>query len=199
MVKDTSAIMTNPIRATLFGKFYEEIIREWVKTKGFIVYDGKPRIYWKDQPVPASAVSSNHKKLIQVLKEKQKRGSHCTPDGFMQKDNNFFVWEAKNWPLWYEPIDSVIWSSPWLLSKIVDYRGKSYQISGFIFSWWSKPRNEQQILDEVRKCIAPISFEIYYTNEILDECIRNQPRWYTRVIEEKQADVQQFFEELLGK
>lgn len=38
-------ILTNPIRSTLFGKFYEEIIRCWFVTEGFTVYKGKPRVY----------------------------------------------------------------------------------------------------------------------------------------------------------
>ncbi len=44
-----SQIVNDSVKATLFGKFYERIVREWLKEKkGFIPFDRKPRIYWKD-------------------------------------------------------------------------------------------------------------------------------------------------------
>jgi len=49
MVKKAE-IMSNSVRATLFGKFYEQIIRRWFETElGFTIFQGKPRIYWKEQ------------------------------------------------------------------------------------------------------------------------------------------------------
>ena len=198
MVRDAVEILSNSLRSTLFGKFYEEIFRGWFKTKGFKVKEGKPRIYWNEQPIPKKVISSFHNKLIDTLKEKQKN-NHCIPDGLLEKNQNIFVWEAKNWPQWYETINDFIWSSPWILAKTVNYRTKSYSINDFILTWWNRLKNEYQILNNVKNCIKSITFEIFYTKEILNDCILKKPEWYIKIINKKQNDVIEFFKQLKGE
>lgn len=194
-------IITNPVRSTLFGKFYEEIIRGWFKTKGFIVYEGKPRVYWKDQPIPhIKERTTFESKLINSLIQYKKERQFCTPDGFIRKDGRYFVWEAKNWPLWFnEEMGDFLEDASWLLTKVVTYRGTRYRINGIIFSWWSKPENEREILENVRNCISPISFDVYYTKDILQECVSTVPDWYVKIIKSHKQDIADFFEQLLGK
>lgn len=198
---DTSKIISNSIRATLFGKFYEKIIRKWFETElGFIVYQGKPRIYWKEQPpLNVDNPTQNMLNLSKYLESYKQSRSFCTPDGLLIKERKYFIWEAKNWPKWYEPIDNVIWRSPWLIAKKVDYRKEKIEVKGIIFSWWSRPRNEEQLLAEVRKCVTPNSFDIYYTSEILNECLSKKPEWYIDIVTMEKKDIIEFFQELLGQ
>jgi hypothetical protein len=201
MRMDASNIISNPTRATLFGRFYEDIVRKWLETQlGFTVLPGKPRIYWKDQAIPSiSKPTVNTSRLISALNNNKHSRSHCTPDGFLEKDGKYFIWEAKNWPKWGEPIDNVLWNSAWLLAQKADYRKKKYDLTGIIFSWWSRPTNETVLLQEIRGCIAPLSFDIYYSCEILNQCIQQQPIWYVDIVKRVQSDVEEFFLQLLGK
>ena len=194
-------ILTNPIKSTLFGKFYEEIIRGWFEAKGFIVYEGKPRVYWKDQPTPSKKESSRLKsKLIDLLERYKKEKQFCTPDGLLERGGRYFIWEAKNWPLWpLDKMDDVLSEAPWLLTKVATYRKAKYNVNGIIFSWWSKPENADEIVDDVRKCISPNTFDVYYTQEILQECINTLPNWYVKIIKSHKQDIANFFEQLLGK
>lgn len=194
-------ILTNPIRSTLFGKFYEEIFRGWFKTKGFTVYEGKPRVYWKDQPIPSNREPSELKsKLVDLLKRYKMEKQFCTPDGLLEKDSRYFIWEAKNWPLWpIGKMEDVLRRAPWLLTKVATYRKKKYNIKGIIFSWWSKPENADKIINDVRECISPNTFDVYYTKEILQECIDTLPDWYVKIIESHKQDIDDFFRQLLGK
>lgn len=201
MIKEANDIISNPTRSTLFGRFYEEIVRKWFEAElGFKVHAGKPRIYWKEQPVlDIRYRTEGLTKLTNIVEANKKLKSHCTPDGLLEKDGRYFIWEAKNWPKWYEPIDNVLWNSPWLLARKVDYRKTKLDISGFLFSWWSQQENDSLLLARIRLGIRPLSFDIYYTREILNECIATKPEWYTSIIEEQQSDISKFFLELLGK
>lgn len=137
--------------------------------------------------------------MLSIVEDSKRSKSYCTPDGLVEKGGRYFVWEAKNWPKWHEPIDNVLWNSPWLLAKRVDYRKTKLDLSGILFFWWSRPPKESLLLAGIRLCIAPLSFDIYYTREILNECIATKPKWYTSIIEEEQSDIDKFFLELLGK
>ena len=192
-------IITDPIRSTLFGKFYEEILRGWFETMGFEVYEGKPRVYWKDQPVPSIKTTFEGKLIDSLIRYRNER-QFCTPDGFIKKDRKYFVWEAKNWPLWpNEDMSDFLEDAAWLLTKVVTYRGTRYKINGIIFSWWEKPTDEREILRNVRNCISPISFDVYYTKDTLLECVETLPDWYVKIIRKHKQDIVDFFEQLLGK
>ena len=52
---------------------------------------------------------------------------------------------------------------------------------------------------EREACIAPSSFDIYYTSEILNACIQKKPQWYTNIINKEQTGIVNFFRELLGQ
>jgi len=42
-MKNANEIINDPIKSTLFGKFYEKIVLRWFKEKGcFTPLDGKP-------------------------------------------------------------------------------------------------------------------------------------------------------------
>lgn len=200
-MKEAGDILSNSTRATLFGRFYENIIRKWLEVEcRFKVHAGKPRIYWKEQPpLQIRYRSERLKKLLNILEDNKQSKSHCTPDGLLEKDGKYFIWQAKNWPKWPEPIESVLWSSPWLLAQKVNYRGTKLDVDGIVFSWWSRPQNEALLLANVRMLIFPLSFDVYYTREILNECIEKQPKWYRSLIEEQRHDIEGFFLELLGE
>lgn len=200
-IEFAKAILSNATRSTLFGKFYERIIRKWLDVKlGFTVFEGKPRVYWKEQPTPnIYGISVRLKDLVKALENVKKLKSWCTPDGMAEKEGKYFIWEAKNWAQWYEPIERVLWSSPWLLAKKVDYRGKKYDLSGILFFWWSKPENESEVLTEIRQCLEPLSFQIYYISQILNQCITEKPKWYIDIIREVRSDIDKFFSQLLGQ
>lgn len=202
MIKDAKDIISNATRATLFGRFYEKIIRKWLESKlDFEVYEGKPRIYWKEQPLPSIPPNSTDRmsRLDEIFKNAKQSKSHCTPDGLLKRDGKYFIWEAKNWPKWREPIDNVLWNSPWLLARKVDYRKEKLDLDGILFFWWERPQNEHQLLNEIRCCISPLSFDIYYTSEILNECVKEQPEWYRTIIKQERSAIDKFFAELLGE
>jgi len=74
------------VKATLFGKFYEKIILCWLRErKGFVPFNGKPRVYWKDIKL-TEGDSQSTCKLKQILESlKNNNRQYCTPDGFLKK------------------------------------------------------------------------------------------------------------------
>jgi hypothetical protein len=169
-MKKANEIINDPIKATLFGKFYEKIVSRWLKErKGFTFFDGKPRIYWKDVEY-AKGNSKSVPKLNDILKKYKKEKQFCTPDGFMEKDGKYYVWEAKNWPLWTEgkkPLEQLrdlLWSMPLILATKVVYRTQEKTIDGILFSWWSKPDDVESLLKEIKDLIAPALLK-YFTQQ----------------------------------
>jgi len=204
-MKSANEIINDPIKSTLFGKFYEKIILHWLsEKKGFVVFEGKPRVYWKD-------VDSNEKgsylarKLNETLENVKNSRQYCTPDGFLQKDERYYVWEAKNWPLWSEgkkPLDQLrdlLFSMPFILTIKAVYRTRDYEVSGFLFSWWSKPAGVESLLEDINSLIAPRTFEIFYTADIIEDCIKNRYSWYLQIVNVEKARIYEFFEDLLGQ
>ena len=64
-------ILDDPIKSTLFGKFYEKIILGWFKEKLVnIPLDGKPTIYWENVDF-APENSELAKKLNSALRKKK--------------------------------------------------------------------------------------------------------------------------------
>jgi len=117
----------------------------------------------------------------------------------LEKDGNYFIWEAKNWPLWPEKMEDVLSSTPFLLIDKATYKKRKLKVDGIIFSWWDKPVNEEDVLQSLRECVSPKIFKIYYTKEILEECIKKLPEWYVKIIENHKTDVISFFQQLLGE
>lgn len=208
-MKEPDKIIDDPIKSTLFGKFYEKIIISWLsEIKGFTIYQGKPRIYWND----VAFAKLDHEaeiKVNEVLDKYKKEKRFCTPDGFLQKNEEFYIWEAKNWPLWSEgkkPLDQLrdlLCSLPLILASKGVYRSHEYNIDGILFSWWSEPKGAtpedlDHLLKDVRGLIAPRTFELIYTDKILKDCIQNQYPWYLQIIREEQKRVVTLFEDLLG-
>lgn len=204
-MKKRQWIINDPVKATLFGKFYEKIVSGWLKEKrDFTPFEGKPRIYWKD----VESVKGDREpviKLNKILEKYKKDKQFCTPDGFLQKDGKFYIWEAKNWPLWSEgkkPLNQLrdlLFSMPLILATKAVYRTQEYNVYGILFSWWSKPGGAESLLREISTLIAPRTFEIFYTAEILEECIQNKYPWYLRVINEEKERIDELFRDLLGR
>jgi len=201
-MKNPNEIINDPIKATLFGKFYEKIVLGWLKEKGgFTPFDGKPRIYWKDVEF-VRGDGEPVLKLNEVLKKYKDEKQFCTPDGFLQKEGNFYVWEAKNWPLWSEgkkPLDQLrdlLFSMPLILAKKAIYRTQEYNVHGILFSWWSKPEGVESLLREINTLIAPSTFEMFYMAGILEECIQNNYSWYLQIIKEEKARIDELFRDL---
>jgi len=204
MMKKPSEIINDPVKATLFGKFYEKIISRWFKEiKGFTVFDGKPRVYWKDVE-SAKRSGKGVTKLNRILKKYKQKKHYCTPDGFLQKNGRYYIWEAKNWPLWTEgknPIDQLrdlLFSMPLILTTKAVYRNVKYEVNGVLFSWWSKPDGVESLLGEINKLIAPRTFEVFYTDEILKDCIKNKYPWYLEVIKKEKYRIDELWKDLLG-
>ena len=202
-------ILNDSIKSTLFGKFYEKIISSWFREKGYEVEEGKPRIYWNSINLEERKERNDFaSKLYATLNKYKKEGKeYCTPDGFMKKDNRYFVWEAKNWALWTEgkkPLDllsDTLSSMPLILATTAIYRTKKYHIDGFLFSWWSKPDGAESLIEEIKKSIAPRTFEIFYTAKILDDCINNKDKysWYIDIINDVEEIVDKLFKDLRGE
>jgi len=206
-MKKANEIINDPIKATLFGKFYEKIVSRWLEEReGFTSCGGKPRIYWKHVKY-AKGNSKSVSKLNDILEKYKNEKQFCTPDGFMEKDGKYYVWEAKNWPLWKEgkkPLEQLrdlLWSMPLILATKVVYRAQEKTIDGILFSWWSKPddvESLESLLNEIKNLIAPSTFEIFYTADILEDCIENQYRWYLDIVKEEKARIDELFRDLQG-
>jgi len=117
-----SAQSLGAMRVALFSKFYEDLLRQYFDGNLYEVLQGKPRIFWKHILIPQNGSSENHYKLINNLKKKQKNAQFCIPDGLFIQNNNYYVWEAKNWiqELYPSPLRKHIWEFPWLLAREVN-------------------------------------------------------------------------------
>jgi hypothetical protein len=189
------------MRVFLFAKFYEEVLREYFEKNGYQVLPGKPRIFWSKISFPFNALSDNHRRLINKLKTLRESGSHCTPDGLFVCGRSYFVWEAKNWvqELYPSPFADRVWDFAWLLAKQADYNGHSYDLSGFIISWWERENGMDEALAEVRECVYPLHVELVITKDVLRECIEGQYDWYLSLIDRKRQHIDRFFDVLLGR
>ncbi|MEO0126811.1 MAG: hypothetical protein ABIL44_03560 [candidate division WOR-3 bacterium] len=203
-MKNANEIINDPIKSILFGKFYEKIVSGWLKERGgFTTFDGKPRIYWEDVEF-AQGISGLVSKLNMILKKCRNENQFCTPDGFMEKDGKYYVWEAKNWPLWSEDkkplnqLTDLLYSMPLILATKAIYRTKEYEVSGILFSWWSKPDGVEYLLKEINGLIAPRTFEIFYTADILEDCIKNKYPWYLQIVKEEKEKIDELFRDLKG-
>ena len=202
-------------RSTLFGKFYERVLRKWleenrhctlVRWQDSAVH--KPRIYWRNVSFEGSDFSHEPSLKEQMSQALRQKASHCTPDGVFVKENRFYVWEAKNWPLYPEQgprsqILSYLASNPWVLARRFDFSGIQYEISGFWFSFWCNEEVDESEIRKVEQVINSIigtaRLEIILTEKILDDCIINQYPWYLKIIRQEKENVEQFFNQLLGQ
>ena len=204
-MKSANEIINHPIKSTLFGKFYEKILLHWLEEKkGFTPLYGKPRVYWKDIEFNREGSELTHK-LKGALERIKKDRQFCTPDGILMKNETYYIWEAKNWPLWSEgkkPVDQLsdlLFSVPLVLATKAVYRTKEYQIGGFLFSWWSQPEGVEFLLMKMKLLIAPRTFEIFYTADAIEDCIKNKYPWYLQIIKEEEARANELFKDLLGQ
>ena len=213
--KNKEGIKYGSTRATLFGKFYERILVEWLEKERHCSAERwpsrqvrKPRIYWRNVSVEGFDFSGQEELRQQMVDSLRDKGSHCIPDGLFQKQGKYYVWEAKNWPLYPEKgprsqILTYIGLNPWVLAKTFDLSGREFEISGLWFSYWcNKPEDEREI-KEVERIVSTIvgegRFEIILTDKALDDCITNQYLWYARIVEQEKGNVERFFSQLLGQ
>lgn len=204
-MKKPDEIINDPVKATLFGKFYEEIILKWLEEKeGFTVKEKKPRVYWENIKYVKEDVEGG-KKLNSVLKKYKEERKYSIPDGLLEKDGKYYIWEAKNWPLWTEgkkPIDQLrdlLFSMPFILAEEANCANEKYKVDGILFSWWSKPKDVEVLVEEINNLISPRTFKIFYTSDILEECIKNQYDWYKKIIYREKARIDEFWKDLLGE
>jgi len=202
-------------RSTLFGKFYERILRGWLEEKRHSTLvrwqDSavhKPRIYWRNVSVDGFDFSQQQGLKEQMAESLRQKASHCTPDGVFEKERRFYIWEAKNWPLYPEKgprsqILTYLASNPWVLARTFNFSGIQYKISGFWFSYWCNKEEDEIEIQEVEQIINSIigsgRLEIIPTDRILGDCITNQYPWYIEIIEQERENVEQFFDQLLGR
>lgn len=204
-MKDPDDIINDPIKATLFGKFYEKIVLRWFENvEEYKVFEGKPRVYWRDVRFPVKATNDFAEKMNKKLSELKQTRRWCTPDGFLEKDGRYYIWEAKNWPLWTENKDplvqltDVLSDLPQILSKNVMYKNAFYEVDGFLFSWWKEPENVKDLENIVSNILKPGIFKIYYTSDVLKDCIENKYEWYIEIIDKEKSRVETLFNDLLG-
>ncbi len=198
-------------RSTLFGKFYERVLSRWLEESkecslrrwpNKAVH--KPRIYWSKISLDSFDFSAQEEVRRQIDKSKEGR-NYCTPDGVFEKNTRFYLWEAKNWPLYPEKGPKTqIWNylitNPWVFSKKFELGGHEEEISGFWFSyWWIEEHDKKKIEKMVNSIIGEGKFEIICTKEILRDCIVNQYNWYIEIIKQEKANVDSFFKQLLGE
>ena len=203
-------------RSTLFGKFYERILREWLEKNKCCNLERwensgavhKPRIYWRNVSVAGFNFAQQQKLMEQMSQALRQKASHCTPDGLFRKEKRFYVWEAKNWPLYPEKgprsqILSYLASNPWVLARTFELSGIQYEISGFWFSYWCNTERDESEIKEVEQVINSIigtgRFEIIPTDRIIDDCLTNQYPWYLGIIERERENIEQFFDQLLSQ
>ena len=209
MKKVRDLIEWTPLTSTLFGKFYEEILRCWLRDQGYRVFEYKPRIYWEKQPIlDKRQISSDLclkllKKLQRIKSEKKKRW--IIPDGMLEKNGHYYVWEAKHSipDLWFDPLRNRVLTWPWLLSKKVTYQREDYDLSGIIIFWWREATEKgepshKELLNELQECLKPLELKIIYIRNILEDCIKKKPSWYVEIIKQKRDMVDSFFKELVG-
>jgi hypothetical protein len=198
-------------RSTLFGKFYERIIANWLeKEKDYELKRRpnravhKPRIYWNK--ISLDNFNFAEESTFETKAEKFLHGhrSHCTPDGLFERRGKSYIWEAKNWPLYPEKgPESQIWNyfsnNPWILARTFDYEGNELEISGFLFSFWDMEIPvKKRIENKVNKIIGENKFEIILTKEIMKACIHNKYDWYVQIIDQEKNNIDKFFDQLLG-
>lgn len=192
------------IRSTLFGKFYEGIIANWlVKNEKYEHLQGKPRVYWKDIS-QKELTTDSEKRLYQALLQKLKNNKHTNSDGLFKKNDEFFLWEAKHWAKWTEgkliekQVKDLLMTSPWILAKKVKHNGVEKEIKGVLFSWWQKFKEYNKIEEEISKIIC-LTFKFYFTSEIIDDCRKKKYDWYLKLVNEQKVNIENFFKELLGE
>ncbi len=198
-------ILDDSVKSTLFGKFYEDILRKWfAETKGYKILDGKPRVYWKNVP-PCSKDNKASVIINNELKKYKKNRHWCTPDGIFERSNKFFIWEAKNWPQWTEGKDPLnqlrdhLLSMPMILANKAVYNKKEYELGGVIYSWWSEPEGFNEIKSEIDNLLSPRSFDLHSTLDILEDCIQYKYSWYLEIINREKDRTNKLFQELLGE
>lgn len=200
-------------RSTLFGRFYERLVARWLEeNEGFRLArhpkgsPHKPRIYWKSID-PAQfdfAQEDEIRASVSKALERLKSHSHCTPDGLFSKDNNLYLWEAKNWPLYSEAgpekqVLKYLFSNPWVLAKTCVMEGQNREISGFLFSFWDMEAEiKARIETRINRLVGGRKMRIVLTASILDDCIQKQYKWYREIIEQERENVVRFFDQLLG-
>jgi hypothetical protein len=192
-------------RSTLFGKFYEGIIAEWLhKHEGYEHQRGsKASVYWNDIENIKHGENEFAETLNETLVEK-KKNIRANLDGLFKKDGRYYLWEAKHWAKWdegkpiREQVRDLLSCSPWILAKKVKHGGLSVDIDGILFSWWQKFEGYEKIEEEIGKIIS-LSFKFYFTAEIIDDCRRGKYDWYQKLINEQKENIEEFFKELLGE
>lgn len=201
-------------RSTLFGKFYERIISKWLEEMGYSLERWrsgavhKPRIYWKSISLDMFDFSGgwfSREEVEESLETLKSERRYCTLDGVFKRSGEFYIWEAKNWPLFPEKgpkpqIKKYLTAYPWIFAKKFDLSGKEYEISGFLFSfWYMTPEDKREIEEGVNRIIGENRFKIILTRELLDECINEQYDWYREIIKQERANIYEFFDQLLGE
>ncbi len=61
-----------------------------------------------------------------------------------------------------------------------------------------KPENSSQISKEFNQIISPRIFKIYYTSEVLSDCIKEKYEWYLKIIADEKRRIDTFFKDISG-
>lgn len=193
------------IRSTLFGKFYEGVVAKYLEEKKKYSFLGKAAVNWADC-IKTSKKDDFSQKLNNSLQQKiDNNKTRANPDGLYEKDGEYYLWEAKNWACWdegkpsvFKQVRDLLNESSWLLGTKARVNGKEYQIDNFIFSWWDPFQDFNSIEVEVSESIGK-PLKIMFTLGIIDDCRKNKYDWYQKLINEQKKNIDEFFDQLLGK
>ncbi|MEM3640706.1 MAG: hypothetical protein QXH37_02125 [Candidatus Bathyarchaeia archaeon] len=197
---------SDEVLVSMFGKFYEKILEQYLESYEkyrALKTDGKATVWFSSGILQKfekfylkETISRTNlelfKETVQDIKKRidnnRTKKAKCHPDGIVQKNNKYYLWEAKCEPrsivkrAWWWPIKRRIKDFDWFLADevTVSITGKAQQIpiSGYILFWWDKPkvkteRTEHQDIIKKMKVAA----------DILDA---------------QQAKINEFFKELKG-
>lgn len=192
------------IRSTWFGKFYEGIVASWLQEfEGYRFQKGKPCVYWIDTP-PLDSPTTDLGESLNIALQNKRKNVHSNSDGLFEKNEKYYLWEAKNWAKWNEgkslqkQVRDLLGNSPWLLAKQVKHNGHIRPIDGILFSWWQRFEGCDELAKEITNTID-MPFAFYFTSEIVEDCRKNKYTWYNELIEEQKRNIDVFTKGLLGE
>lgn len=204
-------------QATLFGKFYERILSRWIEQELGCKREPsdsaksaihKPRVYWRSIGIDGFDFAEHQDLKDGMAEALTKLRSHCTPDGAFTKDGKWYVWEAKNWPLYPQngsgkQILDYLKDHPWVLAHELELCGVRHPIAGFWFSFWCRDAKQEALIREAEQVIKSIvgtdRFKIILTDEVLDDGIEKQHPWYLEVVGQEREHIEAFIDKLLSK
>jgi hypothetical protein len=201
------------LRATFFGKFYEEILKGYFeKEEHFKVHPYKPRVLL-DHIRNSSILQREEYSFINNcknhIKELVAKGRKIfIPDFLIEKEGRRFLVEAKVWPAWlgekpqkrdnrlsHEVAQRYFIDYVWLLSEKCSIGGSTVDVHGKMIVWWERSEDHENIKNDYSVWLGQ-TFDLRYMREILMKLIKERPEWYIEIIKNVRSHVLEFLDML---